>query len=97
MLLADAWDHHFPADATKPVPALSDLTLKLEEVLFKLYAVVHWEDFRFDHVYPSRSSNIDSALFKKREELVLQQVAPARWRKLTAVKKVDENKENVQQ
>ncbi len=74
--------------------------MKLEDFLFKLYAVVHWEAFRFDHVYPTRSTSIDSTLFKHREDLVLQQLAPARWRKLSssaAVKKPaeDENKENL--
>jgi hypothetical protein len=33
---------------------------------------VHWEDFHFDHVYPTRSTSIDSALFARREEIILQ-------------------------
>ena len=96
LFLADAWDHYFPADVTKPLPSMSDLTAKLEDFLFKLYALVHWEDFHFDHVYPTRSTSVDSALFAKREEIIIQQLAPARWRKISANKKA-QDKENVHQ
>jgi hypothetical protein len=66
----------------------------MEDFLVKTYAIVHWEEFHFDHVYPTRSSCVDASLFSKREQLILQSLAPTRWRKLIANKKV-ENKENV--
>lgn len=79
LLLADAWDFNEQQNTTaKPEDAIP----KMEDFLLKMYAVIHWEEFRFDHVYPTRSSNIDSKLYAKREEIVLSQLAPARYRKI---------------
>jgi len=69
--MSDAWDSHFPADVTKPLLTMPELIDKLKVYLHKLYALVHWEDFYFDHVYPTRSTSVDSDLFAKREDIIL--------------------------
>ena len=81
LLLAETWDYHFPADSAKPHP-LPDLLGKLENSLLKLYAIVHWQDFGYDKVYPTRSGNVDGKRWLKRQDLVIRELAPVRWSKM---------------
>jgi hypothetical protein len=90
LLLADAWDHF---ELTSKPSSMEEYLAKMEDFLVKVYAIVHWEDFQYDHVYPTRSSGIDSALFARREEILLSQLAPARHRKIKRALPAD--KENL--
>lgn len=58
---------------------MDQLLKKMEEFLIKLYAIIHSEEFRFDHVYPTRSSPVDSDLFLTREALIKLQLAPSKY------------------
>jgi len=70
LLMADIWEHWENSFLPK-APGFAEMTQKIEEILIKVYAILYWEDFHFDHVYPTRSSSIDGPLYAKREELMM--------------------------
>jgi hypothetical protein len=62
LILADCWEH-FETTAPKGAPTIDESLAMMEEFLVKAYAIIYWEDFHFDHVYPTRSTSVDSDLF----------------------------------
>lgn len=73
LILGECWDESKP---------LEQLVTKAEEALVKLYAIIYSDEFRFDHVYPTRSSAAESDLFKTRERLIKLQLAPLKAKNL---------------
>jgi len=71
LILADCWDY-YETTLCKTGPSLDQLLQKMEECLIKLYPIIYSEDFHLDHVYPTRSSPVDSELFYIRETLIKQ-------------------------
>ena len=69
LLLAETWDHHFPVDSAKPHP-LPDLLGKLENSLLRLYAIVHWQDFGYNKVYPDEKR-------QRRREALAEEAGPS--------------------
>ena len=43
---------------------------RMEDYMMKLYAIIYSKEFKFDHVYPTRSLPLDSDRFYLRETLV---------------------------
>lgn len=43
------------------------LTQKVEDFMTKLYSVIYNPEFKFDHVYPTRSQPLESNLLLNRE------------------------------
>ena len=77
LILADCWDESKP---------LETLVAKAEETLVKLYAIIYSDEFRFDHMYPTRSSSSDSDTFRVRERLIKVQLAPLKAKQVPQAK-----------
>lgn len=57
----------------------------MEDYIYKLYSIVYSPDYSLNHVYPTRSSPVDSDLFNKRETLVKELLIPGKFKKVTKV------------
>lgn len=65
LLMADCWEQEVNLKAVQSQPVNMELMVKkMEEFMGKLYSIIYSAEFCFDHVFPTRSSGVDSQLFK---------------------------------
>ena len=72
---------------------------KMEEMMIKLYSIIYSSEFQFEHVYPTRSTPLDSDLFRNREQLIKNALIPGRYKPTIVVdqnQKKKKEKENNQ-
>jgi hypothetical protein len=64
LILADSWEHYETTMAPKGQFTVDELQAAMEEFLIQSYAIIYSEDFRFDHVYPTRAPHsLESEIF----------------------------------
>lgn len=66
---------------------LEKLLQKLEEFVGKLYSLIYNPQFHFDHVFPTRSSPLESNVFKTREVMIKKSLLPSNSKHLKDVTK----------
>lgn len=53
---------------------------KMEEFMMKLYAIIYSAEFKFDHIYPTRSSPLESEKFFQRENMIKSQLMLGKYK-----------------
>lgn len=48
--------------------------------MIKLYSIIYSSEFAFEHVFPTRSTPLDSDLFRIREQLIKNALIPGRYK-----------------
>lgn len=48
--------------------------------MIKLYSIIYSAEFAFDHVNPTRSSSMESEIFKTREMMIKNALIPGRYK-----------------
>ena len=70
----------------------------MEEFMMKLYSIIYSAEFKFDHVYPTRSSPLESEKFFLRENMIKSQLLIGKFKAIKdqvkgATKKKEEGKQ----